>query len=156
MGILQTIKNKLGIGGVKVKLQVPGQLSKGDNSVDGTVTLTTKSEQEVINITVKLIEEFTTGRGENKTTKELDLGEVTIPANFTIKPGETKDIQFSLPYQLANSTADDLKEKGGALGAVGSLSKFANNEKSEYFIDAEADVKSAVIDPSDKKEVRLV
>ncbi|MDO5969680.1 sporulation protein [Flavivirga aquimarina] len=156
MGIFTSIKNKLGIGGVKVNLQAPAQVSMGDSTVDGKVILTTKSEQEVLNLTVKFIEEFTTGRGDNKTTKDFDLGEIVIPGNFTIKPGETKEVPFSLPFQIVKSDADNLKEKGGALGAVGSLSKFANNEKSEYFIDAEADVKSAALDPSDKKEVKLV
>ena len=156
MGFLGKIKNKLGIGGVKVSLQVPGQVSKEDTSVDGKVTLTTKSEQEVLTLTVKFIEEFTKGRGDDESTKEFELGVVNIPVNITIKPGETKEIPFTLPFKFLNSNADDLKEKGGALGALGSAAKFANKEKSEYHIDAEADVKSAVLDPSDEKDIKVV
>lgn len=156
MGFFQTIKNKLGIGGVKVTLQIPGQVSKDGANIEGTVVLTTKSEQEVVDITVKMIEEYTTGRGDDKSTKEYDLGEVKIPGNFTIKPGETKEIAFNLPYTLLKSNNDTLKEKGGALGALGKVGSFANNEKSAYFIDAEADVKAAALDPSDKKGIKLV
>lgn len=39
---------------------------------------------------------------------------------------------------------------------IESLSKFANNEKSAYYIKAEVDVKSAALDPSDKKQIRLI
>ena len=156
MGFFGNIKNKLGIGGVKVQLQVPGQVSKEATSVDGTVILTTKSEQEIVDIKVKFIEEFTTGRGDDEKTKEFELGVISIPGNFTIKPGETKEISFNLPFELAKSNADSLKEKGGALGALGSVAKFANKEKSEYSIDAEADVKSAALDPSDNKDIKLV
>lgn len=156
MGFFQGIKNKLGIGGVKVQLQVPGQVSKTDSSVDGVVILTTKSEQEIVTVMVKFIEEYTTGRGDDEKTKEFELGVVSLPGNFTIKPGETKEIPFNLPFQFAKSNADSLKEKGGALGALGSVAKFANKEKSEYFIDAEADVKSAALDPSDNKEIKVV
>ncbi|MGB0888339.1 MAG: sporulation protein [Vicingaceae bacterium] len=156
MGFFNTIKNKLGIGGVKVELQVPGQVKKEEASVDGKVILTTKSEQEIVTITVKFIEEFTTGRGDDEKTKEFELGVLNLPGNFTIKPGERKEIPFTLPFTLQNSNADDLKEKGGALGALGSVAKFANKEKSAYKIDAEADVKSAALDPSDDKDIKVV
>lgn len=156
MGFIQTIKNKLGIGGVKVELQVPGQVSKDASSVDGVVILTTKSEQEIVTVDVKFVEEFTTGRGDDEETKEFELGKVSIPGNYTIKPGERKEIPFTLPFTIAKSNADSLKEKGGALGALGSAAKFANKEKSVYLIDAEADVKSAALDPSDDKEIKLV
>ncbi|MFZ1693248.1 MAG: hypothetical protein WAT74_08640 [Flavobacteriales bacterium] len=36
------------------------------------------------------------------------------------------------------------------------LGAFANAEKSEYFVEAEADVKAAALDPSDKKAIKLV
>ena len=83
MGFFQNVKNKLGIGGVSVSLQVPGQVSKSDNIISGTVTLTTKSEQEVKMITIKMIEEFTTGSGKEKKSKEFDLGMVKIPKRLT-------------------------------------------------------------------------
>lgn len=156
MGIIQTIKNKLGIGGVKVNLQAPAQVSKTDLKAAGTITLTTKSEQAIVSITVKVIEEYTKGRGDDKTTKEFTLGSLSLPANFTIKSGETKSIPYSIDFELLKSSNDELKEKGGAMGAVGSLAKFANNEKSAYFVSVEVDVKSAVLDPSDKKEFKLV
>jgi hypothetical protein len=156
MGFFQNVKNKLGIGGVSVSLQVPGQASKSDNNLSGTITLTTKSEQEVKMITVKMIEEYTTGSGNDKKHKEFELGVVNIPGEFTIAPGDLKEISFQLSYSVIKSNSDELKEKGGVMGALGSLSAFASNEKSAYFITAVADVKSAALDPSDKKEIRLV
>jgi len=156
MGLFKSLKNKLGIGGVKVELQVPGQVAKNAAVVDGKVILTTKSEQEIVSLEVTFLEEFTTGRGDDKEEKEFELGKVTIPVNFSIAPGETKEIPFSLPFTMINTNADDLKEMGGALGTLGKLGKYANNEKSSYFVDADVDVKSAALDPSDKKQIKLV
>lgn len=156
MGFFKNIKDKLGIGGVKVQLKVPGQISKESGIIEGSVLLTTKSEQEVVDMTVQLIEEYTTGRGDNKKEEEFELGEVKVPGGFTITPGEEKEISFSLPFSLVKSNADQLAEKGGALGALGKVGKFANNEQSSYFVDAEVDVKSAALDPSDKKQIKLV
>ncbi len=156
MGFFQTIKNKLGIGGVKVNLQIPGQVAKDAGVVEGKVILTSKSDQEIVELSVELIEEYTTGRGEDKSTQKFTLGEVKVPCGFTIKSGETKEVAFTLPFAMLKSSNDRLKEKGGALGAIGSIGAFANNEKSEYFVDADVDVKSAALDPSDKKQIKLV
>ena len=156
MGFFQTIKNKLGIGGVKVSLQVPGQVAKDAGVLEGKITLTTKSEQEVKEIKVKIFEEYTTGRGDDKKTKTFDLGEVKIPGGFTLKPGDSKEISFSLPFSVLKSNNDNLKEKGGVLGALGKMGSFADNEKSAFFVEADADVKAAALDPSDKKEIRLI
>ena len=156
MGFFQTIKNKLGIGGVKVTLQAPGNASKAEGKIDGKVILTSKSDQEVVSISVKIFEEFTTGRGDEKKTKTFTLGETKIPQGFTIKSGETKEISFSLPFTAIKSSNEELKEKGGALGALGKMGSFAANEKSEYFVEADVDVKSAALDPSDKQPIKLV
>jgi hypothetical protein len=61
-----------------------------------------------------------------------------------------------LPFSLLKSENDQLKEKGGVLGTLGKVGAFASNEKSKYFVNAEVDVKSAALDPSDKKEIRLM
>jgi len=156
MGFLQTIKNKLGIGGVKVELQVPGQVAKDLGLISGKLVLTTKSEQEITEIVVSLKEEYTTGRGEEKKTKEFTLGELKMPVNFTIKPGEIKEIPFDLSFKLIKSDNDEFRERGGAMGALGSMAAFANNEKSEYAVEAHVDVKSAALDPSDEKKIKLV
>lgn len=156
MGFFQNIKNKLGIGGVSVNLEVPGQIAKDSGTVSGKIVLTTKSDQELVSYKVKMYEQYTTGRGEEKTTKTFDLGTTNGKLDYSIKPGETKEIEFSLSFQLAKSNNDELKAKGGALGALGKMGAYADNEKSAYFIDAEVDVKSAALDPSSKKEIRLV
>ncbi len=155
MGILSKIKNKLGIGGVKVKLQVPAITSKVERIVEGKITLTSKSEQEIAGVEVRFMEEFTTGRGDSKKTRDFELGMIQISDSYTIKPGEVKEVPFSLSFEFLKSNADSLKEKGGALGALGSVSKFANNEKSDYFVKASVDVKTVLINPSDKKHIKL-
>lgn len=156
MGFFNKIKNKLGIGGVKISIDVPGQISKEEAKVAGKFTLTTKSDQEIVNMKVSLIEQFTTGRGDDKKTKNFTLGTQSFNDTFSIKIGENKEYSFDFPFVLKQSTSDSLKGKGGALGAIGSMGKFANNEKSEYVVDVSVDVKSAVLDPSEEVDVKLV
>ena len=156
MGFIDKIKNFFGIGGVKVQIKAPGQISKAEGVVNGTIILTSKSDQEVVDIEVKLVEEFTTGRGDNKSTEEYTLGEMKIPGGYTIKAGETKEVPYSLPWALLKSNNDELAEKGGMLGGIGKLGKFASAEKSAYKVWATCDVKSATFDPNDSFEVKVV
>src|SRR5215470_11479667 len=110
MGFFQNIKNKLGIGGVDVQLQVPGQVEKQSGTIEGKVVLTTKSEQQLVELRVKLVETYSTGRGDEKKEKEIELGKCVVPYNMTgIKPGETVETPFSLPFNLVLSSNDELK-----------------------------------------------
>ena len=157
MGFFQKIKNKLGIGGVKVRLDVPAEVPKQDEGeISGKIILTTKSEQEIVDMEVKVVEEYTTGRGDDQSTSDIELGLIKLDGGFSIKPGETKEVPFTVPYRLVKSNNDELKEKGGALGALGKVSAFASGEKSKYFVEADVDVKSAALDPSDRQQVKLV
>lgn len=157
MGFLQKVKNKLGIGGVKVAIQVPNEIPKTDSGVvDGTVILTTKSPQEILTLTVKMVEEFTTGYLTDKSTKEYELGEIEINGGFDIKPGETKEVDFSVPFAMLKSNNDVLKEKGGVMGKIGKASAFVSGERSKFFVDVEVDVKSAFVDPTAKEQIQLV
>jgi hypothetical protein len=64
MGLWSTVKNFLNIGGVGVKLvDCTNPLSRTRPVVTGTVRLTSKSDKRVKSIDVKVIEEFTSGRG---------------------------------------------------------------------------------------------
>ena len=156
MGFLATLKNKLGIGGVKASLMVPAQAEKAVGEIQGKVILTTKSEQEIVDVTVEFKEKYSLGKGENKTTKEYVLGKVKLNGGYSIKPGEMKEVAFTLPFKLLKSDNDLLKEKGGVLGGLGKASAFMDGEKSVYVVEAVVDVKSAALDPRDSKTVKLV
>ena len=153
MGFFGKIKQFLGIGTVKVTATVPGSFSVDDPTISGSVELLAKSDQEVVGVTVRFQEKWSTGRGENKTEKTFDLGEQKFPG-FTMKSGETKKIDYTVPFHYSKSSNDRMAEKGGVVGGLGKLSKFADGEKSTFHIIATCDVKGATFDPNDVKEVK--
>lgn len=156
MGFLGSIKNFLGIGGIDVAVQCPQQIAKEGGGVAGQITLTSKSDQHVLTLEVGMFEEYTSGRGDDEETREFELGKIQVGAGFDMKAGESKVVPFQLPFTLVKSNADDLKERGGALGALGSAAKWANKEQSEYVVRADCDVKGTALDPSGKQTVHLV
>ena len=152
MGFFDKIKGWLNIGGIKVQLQgVPSSLSKVEGKAAGSIVLTTKSDKHVLKLTAELVEEKTTGRGDDKKTKKQTLGQWVKDGAFDIKTDATETYEFEFDYQIPQG----LKDAGGALGAVGKLGAFASAEKIEYYIVAECDVKGTAMDPSARSKVVL-
>ena len=156
MGFWAKLKQRLGIGGVKLNLNVGGQAPKDGPELTGAVTMMSKNDQLIESLHFKLIEKYTTGRGDNQETKEFELGKISQPGPIAIRAGESKTLDFVLPFESVSSVHDKLKAKGGALGALGKASSFLAKEQSEYEVWVNADVKGTSFGPNDFKEIRLV
>jgi hypothetical protein len=156
MSLFAKIKQFFGFVGVKVELSVPGQAAKAAGSIPGKVALLAEQPQKIVSLKVSMVEEWSIGRGEQKTEKRFDLGEVTVAQDFSIAQGERREFDFTLPFELVKSEQDRLMDKGGALGALGAVGKFAGGEKSTYRVIATADVAGAALDPNAVKDIRLV
>ena len=156
LSIFQKIKQWLGIGGAKVELvNMPKSITKNDKTVSGQLRVTTKSDQNVKSIEYTVEERWTSkGSGESK-TKEFELGKKVYNQEFTIKPGQEKTIDFEIPFQFIKTNEDKLKEKGGALGALGSASAFLKGHSSKYYVKVTADVVGAALDPNDSYEIEI-
>src|SRR5947209_3497085 len=75
MGLLSTVKGWLNIGGVKVRMEgVNPMVSKSGNQLTGRLVLTSKSDKRVNKVDYKFVLSKTTGRGEDKETKEYIIG----------------------------------------------------------------------------------
>jgi hypothetical protein len=156
MSFFGKVKQFFGAGTIKVELAVPAQVAKSSGQLAGRVTLNALSDQEVLELTVCLKESWHTGRGENREEKEFELGKIKLADTFGIRQHESRLFDFVLPFTLLKSGNDRLMEAGGALGFLGKAAAFADAEHSHYHVVAEADVKGALLDPSDKKQIQLL
>jgi hypothetical protein len=155
MGFLDKIKNALGIGGVKVKLQIPTEVTKESGIINGKITFTSKSDKKVKDYLIELKEAYKTGRGDDQTTKVYELGKIEIKQGFEIKAGETKEIDFSLPFHILQSKNDQMKEQGGVMGALGKAGSFLDAEKSTYTVETSVSVEGTFLGPTDVKNIKL-
>jgi hypothetical protein len=145
MGFWSTIKGWFNIGGVKVNIEGLNQvIPKDGNRITAKVNLTTKEDKRINKVTYKFLLKKTTGRGEEKKTKENVISQHDLSEPFDLKAGETKTLDLDLAYSLEKT----LKDMGGVLGGIGKLAAFAAAEQEEYFVIAQADVKGAAISPS--------
>jgi len=153
MGLLAKVKQLFGIGTVSVKLSGPAAFNVNDSSISGKLTITGKSDQLIEEVELEFREEYSTGSGDNKTTKEFSLGKKTL-TGFAIKKDEVKTIDFELPFSYSKSQNEALGEKGGVMGGVGKIGSFMNSEKSRFELVATVDVKGATFDPNDILEIK--
>lgn len=153
MGLISKIKQMLGIGTVSVKLSGPTALNVNDTAVQGKITITGKSDQIIEHVELELREEYSTGSGDNKTTKHFTLGKTKF-AGFAIKKDEVKTIEFDLPFSYSKSENEAMGEKGGLVGGLGKVGSFMNSEKSKFELVATVDVKGATFDPNDILELK--
>lgn len=149
MGFFDKVKKWFGVGGVKMKVEMDSiQLSKGGGSVSGKAVLTSQSNQIITELNVKVREDWSTGRGEEKRTKTFVLGETTIAQNIEIASGETKEYAFTCDYETLKSENDRMKEGGAVSKTLGKLGSMMDNEKSTYEIVVSCDVRGVLMSPS--------
>lgn len=98
MAFLDKVKSSLGIGGVKVDIITPPFISKTERLVEGKVVLKAKKDEKIKEVVVKLVEEWTTGRGNDKKTQDYEMGKVEFSEPFTLAAGETKEVPFKFNF----------------------------------------------------------
>ncbi|MBN1500358.1 MAG: sporulation protein [Spirochaetes bacterium] len=157
MGFFGKIKQFLGIGTVKVTMEVDGNFKRSENVINGKILLSAKSDQEILEIKAELEEEWEIGKDENKKTETFNLGSWESKTPFSMKAGEEKVIPFTINYNLIKSKNDQMRDSAGKVGkALGGLGKLMDGEKSTFSLTATADVKGAAFDPNCVKIMKLI
>lgn len=158
MGILNTVKGWLNIGGVSVKLQgVSQRVSRSGNLIDGTVLLKSKGDKQVLSLKYQFVMRLTRKKvgsqnANDKETTEHVIAETIHDEPFEMKEGETKTVPFVINYRMEQRVQD----RGGFLGAMGKLGSLVSSDEEEYCVRAMCDVKGTVLDPGDNLPVVLV
>lgn len=143
------IKQWFGIGTVKVELEVQEEMiTPNTGEIHGKVLVTGKGDHHIKNIGLVCREYWKQKEmGGKETQKSFEMGTLTLNKTFDIKNGETRTFEFSLPIHYMKSAEDKLIEKGGLMGAIGSMSA-SLRQKSDITLCATADVEGAAFDPN--------
>lgn len=148
------IRQWLGIGGVNLQLIVDTNIPKDANQIIGKVLLTSKSDQHVLGITIKIFSSHQERHNNSTTTHRHELGRVQLNENFDIKPSEMKEIPFILTCQNPEGFLSTLRGMGGVMGALGNIVSVLDNHR--YYVEASANVKGTALQPNRSVQVRFV
>ena len=153
--MLGKVKQYLGIEGIKITLELPEIILKKDGQVSGFIVLTSKNTQTARAFTVRLIEKYYRGRRKSKLINEYVIGEIHLKKNVIVSANGTERVPFKLPFTINESRMDQIERQYFLLKGFIQLAKWSNAVKSEYRIDAEADVIGTALDPSFSKTIQI-
>jgi len=153
--MLDKVKKWLGIEGVKLELILPEAIEESNGAVTGQIRLFSMTEQKVSAIKVKMIERYSRGRKQDKLTDEYVLGLIEFNQELIIPQEEYLDIEFTLPFEMKKSEMDEMADTNPIIGGLVKLAKSFEGVKSEYFIQAEANVVGTGLNPFDRQLIVL-
>jgi hypothetical protein len=152
MSFFDRIKQIAGITSLRLSCRpatITPDMADG-RAVNGSVEITSERDQLVREVTVKMVERWTSGRGPRRTRREFELGRVTFAHNMMMAAGETRRITFVVPYAYLQSFNVQMPGPEGVIEPLGSVGKFLGAEESTIHLEATAVTSSSRAYASDE------
>ena len=153
--MLGKVKKWLGIEGVKLELVLPEEVNAGSREVNGTIRFQSLNPQTVIGIKIVLIEKYSRGRGADKLIDEYELGVAEISQAIEIPVEEVIEVPFRLPFSIVRSNVEEFGKKNPLFGGLALAAKALRGVRSEYRVEAEAQVVGVALNPFDRKAIDI-
>ncbi len=150
------VKRWLGIEGVKVTMVLPEAVRASSGLVEGHLKFETMHPQVITHIRVILMEKYVRGRWKNKLADLYKIGEIELDEIIEVPADTPILIDFKLPFTVAKSEMDEWGEKNYVFKKIVNTAKALKNVRSEFFVQAEAEVKGTKLSPFDKQELKMV
>ena len=153
--MLGKVKKWLGIEGVKLELALPEEVNAREQELVGSIRFQSRNPQTVTGIKIALIEKYSRGRGKDKLIDEYELGVTEIAQTIEVPPEEVIEVPFRLTFSLVRSNMDEFGKKNFLFGGLAKAAKAIQAVKSEYRVEAEAQVSGVALNPFDRKVVQI-
>lgn len=153
--MLGKVKQYFGIEGIKISLEIPDIIDRKSGVIEGNIVLQSKNTQTARAFEIRLIEKYSRGRRKSKLINEYELGKISLKKNIVVSADTTEKIPFKLPFVFGESKMDKIEKQFFVLKGFVQLAKWGNGVKSEFRVEAEADVVGTALDPSFRKVIKL-
>ena len=150
--MLGKVKQWLGIEGVKLELLLPPGFNPRQGNLDGRIRLTSKHPQRVSAIKIVLIEKYARGKQEEQLVDEYELGRQLLTDLIDV-PGDAipVEVPFYLKFSRVDSPVDRFGARNPVFGGIAWAAKRLRRVRSEYRVEAEAQVQGVGLNPFDKQ-----
>ena len=150
------VKRWLGIEGVKIEMILPDEVAGSSGVIEGKLRFESMHLQTVTKIKITLTEKYIRGRFKNKLTDQYKIGEIELDEKIEVPAHEVILLDFELPFTIVKSDMDELGDKNFVFKKLVDTAKALKNVKSEYYLEAEAEVNGTALSPFDKQQIRIV
>jgi len=152
--VLGKVTKWLGIEGVKLELIVNEEFKPKSGAVSGLIRLQSKKAQTVTAIKIALIEKYARGRKDERLIDEYELGTLLIKERFEVPAeGEAIEVPFTLEFEQLDSAVDQFGKRNPVFGGLAWAARRLRRVRSEYRLEAEANVKGVGLNPFDRKSL---
>jgi len=148
-----TIKNWLGIEGVKMEIDVIDEIDVKAGMIEGNILFYSKRPQVVESVQIRLIEKYKRGRRKNKLIDEYTLGSMEYDKRIEVPEEQFIQLEFSMPFEVLKSDMDRYADWSFVTRGLVEVAKKIKNAKSEFRLEASAHVKGTALHPFVKKSV---
>ena len=150
--MLGKVKQWLGIEGVKLELLLPPDFSPQQGSLSGRVRLSSKHTQTVSAIKIVLVEKYSRGKDASQLVDEYELGRQVVTDLIEVPGGGVSvEVNFRVVFAPLPAPMDEFGDKNPLFGGIAWAAKKLRGVKSEYRIEAEAQVQGVGLNPFDKQ-----
>lgn len=149
--MLGNLKKVLGIEGLKLEVVIPGEVQKETGIIRGHILLSTLRDTSLTGISIKVMEKYARGKGENLKVNEYLMGQMKLNKTISVRKDEFKKIDFEVPFHFAESEMDKWQDQNFLFRGLIKVAKKLHGVKSEYFVLVEADETGAKLSPHVKK-----
>ena len=153
--MLSKVKNWFGIEGVKMDILLPDDIRSVDGLFSGILVFNALTTQEVLNVTVKMVERYGRGRGSERLVNEYVLGELFIDKSIIIEANIETKLSFAFSFKYVTAPIDDFAKKNILFKGMANMAKKMSKVNSEFRIEAEAKVKGTALNPFVQKFFQL-
>ncbi len=158
MGILNKVKGFLNVGGPKVEIiEIDQPITNVFGVVSGTAKVTSQRPAKIVKLTQKFIRVTTKGTGDEKQVDTTIIAESEQALDIDVSETDPCDLPIHISYD-SSTIADRMADKGGVMGTLGKVGKFAAGLQDpgieDYFVEITVDVVGTPLDPTAKMQVR--
>lgn len=150
------VKRWLGIEGVKIEMILPDQVSAASGVIEGKLKFESMHLQTVTRIRITLTEKYIRGRFKSRLTDQYKIGEIELVENIEVPAHEVIMLDFELPFTFVKSEMDEIADKNFVFRKLVDAAKTLKNVKSEFYVEAEAEVNGTALSPFDKQEIKII
>lgn len=150
------VKRWLGIEGVKIEMILPDQVSASSGVIEGKLKFESMHVQTVTKIRITLTEKYIRGRWKSRLTDQYKIGEIELDEPIEVPAHEVIMMDFELPFTFVKSDMDEIADKNFVFRKLVDAAKTLKNVKSEFYLEAEAEVNGTALSPFDKQEIKIV
>jgi len=154
--IFDKLKDILGIEGLRIEIIIPAEISKSDESINGKLLFTTKSDKTIKSITIRLIEKYRRGKAEKTLIDEYTLTEIEMDLNVDITEELPAKLDFELPISLLKSDMDRYAEGNFVAKNLVKVAKKLKNVKSDYRVEVVAILSDLTLNSIAKQPISII